>query len=251
VVCTVQFSEKPTLKDPVLIEGLPGIGFVANIATLHLIRELNAKLFAEIRSSSFQDFAMTAGEGKARFPTNELYYHKGRNNEERDLIILYGNTQALTTFGQYELCGKILDIAKELGCRYVTTLGGLRKDEKIAEIPKLYCAASDLETLKDAVSIGAEIIEGQIFGIAGLLVGLCPLWEMRGICLLAETPGFYPDVSAARQALDALNKMLKLNVNMERLGTAAEKTREILESFGLVAQSPEEKRKEEPYRWHV
>nr|MDO8134640.1 PAC2 family protein [Candidatus Njordarchaeum guaymaensis] len=251
MVCTVQVYEKPVLKDPVLVEGLPGIGFVANIATLHLIQELKAKLFAEIRSSSFQDFAMTAGEGKARFPTTELYYHRGRNNKERDLIILYGNTQALTTFGQYELCGKILDIAQDLGCHYIITLGGLRRDEKITEPPKLYSAASDPQTLKEAIDLGSEIIEGQIFGIAGLLVGLCKLWNIRGFCLLAETPGFNPDASAARGVLNAINKMLHLEVDTNRLDVAAETTREILESFGLVPQPTEEKRKEEPYRWHI
>jgi uncharacterized protein (TIGR00162 family) len=250
MTCAVEVYEKPDLKDPILIEGLPGIGFVANIASLHLIQELKATLFAEIRSSSFQDFAMTAGEGKVRFPTNELYYYRGRDGQERDLIILYGNTQALTTVGQYELCGKVLDVAKELGCNYIITLGGLRREEKIPE-PKLYCAASDPETLKEALNLGAEIIEGQIFGIAGLLVGLCELWNVKGFCLLAETPGFYPDASAARQVLNAVNKMLNLKVDMNRLDSAAETTREILESFGLVAQPIDDKRKEEPYRWHI
>jgi uncharacterized protein (TIGR00162 family) len=247
---SVQIYEKPALKDPVLIEGLPGIGFVANIGALHLIQNLEATLFGEIRSSSFQDFAITAGEGKARFPTNELYYYKAKTGEERDLIIMYGNTQALTTFGQYELCGKVLDIAKDLGCRYVITLGGLRREEKVTQ-PKLYCAASDKETTKEALDLGAEIIEGQIFGIAGLLVGLCPLWEMKGFCLLAETPGFYPDAVAAREVLNALNKMLHLNIDMNKLDLAAETTREILESFGMVTQPAEEKRREEPHGWRI
>jgi uncharacterized protein (TIGR00162 family) len=250
MVCKIQIREKPTLKDPILIEGLPGIGFVANIATLHLIQELKAKLFGEIHSSSFQDLAVTSVDGEARFPTSELYYHRGRNSKERDLIILYGNTQALTTFGQYELCGKVLDVAKDLGCNCVITLGGLLREEKIAE-PKLYCAASDQETLKEALNLGAEIIEGQVFGIAGLLVGLCSLWNIKGFCLLAETPGFYPDTEAARQALNAINKMLHSTIDLNRLDVAAKTTRDILESFGMVSQPPEEKRKEEPYSWHV
>src|SRR4030067_755803 len=107
MVCTIKISEKPELNDPILIEGLPGIGFVANIAALHLINELKAKRFAEIVSASFQDFAVTTEGGGARSPLNELYYCK-RNEGERDLIVWYGNTQALTTFGQYELCGKVL-----------------------------------------------------------------------------------------------------------------------------------------------
>jgi len=242
---------KPALNNPVLIEGLPGIGFVANIAALHLIQELKAKRFAEIRSSSFQDFAITAENGDARFPVNELYYYKGRNGE-RDLIILYGNTQALTTVGQYELCGRVLDIASELGCHYIITLGGLRKGEKVETPPKIYCAASDQIALNDASSLGAEIIEGQIFGVAGLLVALSRLRGMRGYCLLAETPGYYPDASAAREVLKAISKMLRLNVDLSRLNLAVDTTRKILESFGLTAQPKEKKRKEEQrFRWHI
>lgn len=251
MTCIVKIYEKPALTNPVLIEGLPGIGFVANIASLHLIQELKAKRFAEIRSSSFQDFAITAENGKARFPINELYYHKGRNGE-RDLIILYGNTQALTTVGQYELCGRVLDIADKLGCRYIITLGGLRKGEKVDTPPKIYCAASGSEALKDASNLGAEIIEGQIFGVAGLLVGLGKLRGMKGYCLLAETLGYYPDASAAREVLRAISKMLHLSVDLNRLDLAVETTRKILKSFGLAAQPREEERKEESrLRWHI
>lgn len=250
MVCTVKIYEKPALKDPVLIEGLPGIGFVANIAALHLIQELKAKLFAEIRSSAFQDLAVATRNGDAHFPINELYYYKGKNNES-DLIILYGNTQALTTWGQYELCGCILDIAEELGCRRIITLGGLKREEKVTS-PKLYCAATDPESLGEALDVGAEIIQGQIFGAAGLLIGLGKLRNFKGYCLLAETPGFYPDAVAAREILNALCKKLNLNVNLHRLDVAAETTRNILESFGLTHQQTEEKEKEESrFRWFI
>jgi len=243
MVCTVEIYEKPVLKDPVFIEGLPGIGFVANIATLHLIQELKAKLFGEIRSSSFQDFAVTAQKGEIRFPRNELYYYKGRN-EERDLIILHGNTQALTTFGQYELCGRILDVAEELGCRYIVTLGGLKREEKV-DAPKLFCAASDPETLHEALSLDAQIIEGHIFGVAGLLVGLGQLRGMKGFCLLAETLGLYPDAVAARAVLKAVCGMLHLKIDLSRLETAAKETRNILESFGMITDISEKGVKED------
>ncbi|MEM2102870.1 MAG: proteasome assembly chaperone family protein [Candidatus Bathyarchaeia archaeon] len=250
MVCTVEIYEKPKLNNPVLIEGLPGIGFVANIATLHLIHELKAKLFAEMHSSAFQDFAITADQGKTRHPVNEFYYYKGRG-DERDLILLYGNTQALTTMGQYELCGRTLDVAEELGCNYIITLGGLRRDEKITT-PKLYCAASDKEALKDALDMDASILGGQIFGVAGLLVALGKLRGFKGFCLLAETPGFYPDVQAAHVALKPICNMLRLDVSLDRLEAAAEETRKILESFGLLETPLEERRKEESeYRWFV
>lgn len=250
MVCVVSWREKPKLRDPILVEGLPGIGFVANIAALHLIRELKAKLFAEIRCSSFQDFAVTAEKGQIRHPANELYYYKGKEGE-RDLIILYGNTQALTTTGQYELCGRILDVSEELGCHYVITLGGLKKEQRI-EKPKLYFAATDKETASQLLSVGAEIIEGQIFGVAGLLIGIGRLRGFRGFCLLAETLGLYPDSIATHKVLNVVCNMLNLKVNLDNLDGTVEVTRDLLENFGLIERSLGEGRKEESqFRWVV
>jgi uncharacterized protein (TIGR00162 family) len=250
MVCVVEIYEKPKLDNPVLIEGLPGIGFVANIAALHLIHELEAKRFAQILSASFQDLAVTTEKGDIRSPINELYYYKSKGNG-RDLIIWYGNTQALTTFGQYELCGRVLDIVEELGCRYLITLGGF-KQEEVKETPEIYCAASDPETLKDSLSLGMKIMVGNIFGVAGLLIGLGALRGFKGFSLLVETLGTYPDANAARHALSALCRFLKLDVDLSRLDLAAEKTTKILESFGWIRTTREEKKKEEqPFRWFV
>ena len=250
MVCAVQIYDKPKLDNPVLIEGLPGIGFVANISALHLIHELNAKLFAEITSSSFQDLAVTTEKGGTRSPINQLYYHKSRDGG-RDLIIWYGNTQALTTFGQYELCGRVLDLAEELGCHYVITLGGF-KTEQMTEKPQIYCAATDPETLKTALNLGTKIMVGQIFGLAGVTIGLAKLRNLKGFSLLIETSGTYPDAVAARQALTALNKYLNLKIDLTKLDLAAEKTKEILESFGLIRQVRQEKKREESeFRWYV
>src|SRR5512137_2892961 len=152
MVCSINITEKPTLSNPILIEGLPGIGFVANIAALHMIKELKAVKFASIFSSAFQDFAVTTGDGTARSPINELYFVKGADGG-RDLIIWYGNTQALTTVGQYELVGKVLDIVQELGCKFVISIGGFKKDEAVA-VPGIYSTATDLETMQQALDLG-------------------------------------------------------------------------------------------------
>jgi uncharacterized protein (TIGR00162 family) len=249
MVCAIQIHTEPKLNNPVLIEGLPGIGFVANIAALHLIHNLDAKLFAEISSSSFQDLAVITEKGGTRSPINKLYYYKSHESG-RDLIIWYGNTQALTTFGQYELCGRILDIAEKLGCHYVISLGGFKK-EQVAKKPEIYCAASDHETLKEALNLGAKIMVGQIFGLAGLSIGLGKLRGFKGLSLLVETTGTYPDGEAAHQALLILCKSLNLKVDMSRLDITAEKTKKMLESFGLIRRVKEEKKEQSKFRWFI
>jgi uncharacterized protein (TIGR00162 family) len=250
MVCKIEIIEKPQLNDPILIEGLPGIGFVANIAALHLINELKAKRFAEIVSASFQDFAVTTETGGTRSPVNELYYYK-REDGGRDLIIWHGSTQALTTFGQYELCGKVLDLAQELGCRFVISVGGFKKDE-VQAVPAIYSAATDHETIKEALDLGTKIMVGHIFGIAGLLIGLGRLRNLKGFALLVDTLGMYPDANAARCALTALGRYLNLNVDLSKLDATAEQTKKILESFGLVRNVAKEKKKEEQQmRWFI
>lgn len=250
MVCTIEISEKPELVSPVLIEGLPGIGFVANIAALHLINVLKAKRFAQIVSASFQDFAVTTESGGTRSPINELYYVKGASGS-RDLIIWHGNTQALTTFGQYELCGKVLDMVQELGCRFVISIGGFKKDE-IRGVPGIYSAATDQETLKIALDLGSKIMVGHVFGIAGILLGLARLRSLRGFALLVDTLGMVPDTNATRCALTLLGKYLGQDIDLSGLDFSTEQTKKVLDSFGLIRNLGQEKKKEEEQmRWFI
>ena len=249
MVCSIDISEKPQLNDPILIEGLPGIGFVANIASLHLIKELKAVKFAQIFSSSFQDFAITTETGGALSPVNELYYAKRKN--ERDLIIWYGNTQALTTIGQYELVGKVLDIVQELGCKFVISIGGFKKDEA-TPVPAIYSTATDLDTMQQALDLGTKVMVGHVFGIAGLSIGLARIRDLRGFSLLVDTPGMNPDVNAARYALLTLGKYLNLNIDLTNIETNGNEIKNMLESFGVIRSITEEKKKEEQQlRWFI
>ena len=250
MVCKIEVYEKPELNDPVLIEGLPGIGFVANISALHLIKELKAKLFAEIVSASFQDFAVTTGDGEASSPINELYYCK-REDGGRDLIIWYGNTQALTTSGQYELVGKVLDLVQELGCRFVISIGGFKKDD-VQNVPGIYTAATDLKTMTEALELGTKVMVGHIFGIAGILIGLAKLRGLKGFSILVDTLGMYPDANATRYALTTLGKYLNLDVDLSKVDATADEAKKALESFGLIKDIAEEKKKEEQQmRWFI
>jgi len=250
MVCAIEIFEKPQLKDPILIEGLPGIGFVANISALHLIKELNAKLFAKIVSASFQDISIIDESGATRSPINELYYVK-RKNCDHDLIIWYGNTQALTTFGQYELCGKVLNIVKELGCHFVISIGGFKKEE-VKQVPAVYCAATDKEVMKTVLSLGTKTMVGHIFGLAGLLIGMGRLSDVKGFSILVETQGMYPDPKAARYALTVLNKYLNLTVGFEDIEQTADMTKKLLEDFGIIRKISEEKKNEkQQMRWFI
>jgi uncharacterized protein (TIGR00162 family) len=237
-------TEKPKLHDPVLIEGLPGIGYVASIASLHLINELKAKRFAQMVSSSFHDFAITTQDGSLRSPINELYYVK-REDGLRDLIIWFGNTQALSITGQYELCGQTLKfVQQELGCNYVISIGGFKKDEA-PQVPGIYSTATDLDTMKTVLDLGTKVMVGNVFGIAGISIGLAKLYNMKGFSLLVDTLGTNPDVNAARHALMTLFKFLNFEVDLNNIEQTGKEINHSLELLGLTKSISEEKKKEE------
>lgn len=232
----VFLTEKPQLRKPILIEGLPGVGFVANIVALHLISELNAKKFCEIRSPSFQAFSLTSRRGDFLYPINELY-HCSMKSMDNDLLILFGNSQANDSRGQYDLCNRILDVTQSLGGEFVITIGGLRKDPVPTE-PHVLCTATDKETLQLAKRFGAEVMHGHVYGAAGLLIALARLRKMRGLCVLSETSGLFADVAAARSALQFISRLLNMKIDYSRLDKAVENNRRLLNSFARP-RSPE------------
>jgi hypothetical protein len=206
------------------------MGFVANLSAKYLIQQLKAERFAEVFSPHFQDMAVASSTGAPRFPTNELYFWSS-GALKRDLIILDGNTQALTVFGQYELSGRLLAFVQELGCNFIICLGGLKR-ETLASSPQLYGTFTDLDTLTKVRRYGIAVMEGKIYGMAGLLLGLASHRNMRGFCLLAETLGTYPDAKAARNVLAFLMAYLGFRVDLTGLDEASNDAVKVLELLG-------------------
>jgi len=68
--------------------------------------------------------------------------------------------------------------------------------------------------------------------------------NFRGFALLVDTLGMYPDANATRMLLAALGKYLNLTIDVSRLDLVADETKRTLESFGLIRNIVEEKKKE-------
>lgn len=93
---------------------------------------------------------------------------------------------------------------------------------------------------------------GHIFGIAGILIGLNKLRNMKGFALLVDTIGMVPDANATRVALTALGTYLKLKIDLSQVEDTSNQTKNMLESFGLIRNIQEEKKKEEQaLRWYI
>src|SRR5512136_1793889 len=142
-----KISKKPKLKNPILIEGLPGIGNVGKLAVEHLIDCIQATKFIELYSKDFPPQVFINTDGTISLVNNEFYYWKAKKRTQRDLILLTGDYQGLSSNGQYELVDKILDIAEEYGVKELYTLGGYGLGHEIKD-PKVLCATTNINLVK-------------------------------------------------------------------------------------------------------
>ncbi|HLC51269.1 MAG TPA: proteasome assembly chaperone family protein [archaeon] len=225
--------EKPKLKDPICVVGLPGIGNIGRVAVGYMIHQLKAKRFADLYSPYFFPFIMIHNEA-VHVLRNEFYYFK--NKKGRDLILIIGDSQTYDPKGHYEIAGKIVEFVKSLGCKEIITIGGLGTG-KVPEKPKVYAVASDQEYVKYYKKFDLDFnVIGQvatIVGAAGLIVGMGKKSGMKGIVLLGETTGMpiITDPTAAEAVLIILKKMINLDIDLEKLDEKVKAMHEFLKKL--------------------
>ena len=240
------FEVKPS--DPILIEGLPGLGLVGKIALRYLIKQLKAKKFAYLYSPHFPYFVLVNKKGSVRLLRGVFYFFKAKN-QKNDLILFTGDSQAQTIEGQYEISDVILSFAKQKNVQLIVTVGGYRAEAKGK--PKVIAAATHPAILSKALKANAIVSPkgSPIVGTAGLLLGLARLKKIAALCLLGETRGYLPDPKAAKSVLEVLKGMLKLDINLEGLDEEIAKAEKAVSRLQKIeekrALQAEEMRKEE------
>jgi uncharacterized protein (TIGR00162 family) len=243
------FKERPKLKDPIFIEGLPGVGNVGKLAAEHLVDQLKAVKFVEMFSKYFPPQVLVTDAGTIRLVSNELYYVL-RPHMVNDLIIMTGDYQGLTPEGQYALSDRTLQIIKELGVNRIYTLGGYGLG-KMIEKPRVLGAASDLELVDEMKAFGVTFSKGEpgsgIVGASGLLLGLGKLYGIRSVCLMGETSGYFVDPKGAQAVLEVLAKILGVTIDFSELEQKAQQIDAITSKLKEVEAPVEPKREDLGY----
>jgi len=235
---TVTELTKTELKNPILIEGLPGLGMVGRIATRYLAKQLKAKKLASLYSPHFPYYVLVNKKGSVRLLRGEFFFWKNEAGEN-DFIFFTGDSQAQTIEGQYEVAGCILDFAEKNNAKIVVTIGGYRKE--VEKTPRVVAVSTSPRLLKEALKARAlpSSAGNPIVGTAGLLLGLAKFRKIDAICLLGETRGYLPDPRAARSVVEVLQKMLKIKVDLSEMDKEIEKSKEIVKRMQEI-----EKRRE-------
>jgi uncharacterized protein (TIGR00162 family) len=207
------------VKNPVLIEGLPGIGNVGKIAVDFLIDSLKAEKMFEVTSNDLPHCVFVNEQNIVELPSIDIY---GKQVNGKTLLMLAGDVQPMSEVSCYEFCNNILDTFQKDKLQEIVTLGGIALP-KIPSKPKVHCTGNSKKIVTKYQNHGTQKntqnFVGPIIGVSGLLPGLAGKRKIPSAALLAETFGHpnYLGIRGAKELLRVLNKELKLKLKVDVL----------------------------------
>ncbi|ACM56604.1 proteasome assembly chaperone family protein [Halorubrum lacusprofundi] len=228
----------PELDDPVLIEGLPGVGHVGKLAAEHLLEEFDGELVRRVYSTEFPPQVSIDGDGVAELTCAEFH---AVETDGADLLVLTGDHQAGSNAGHYKLTTTFLDIAEEFGATRAFALGGVPTGELVEEYTVLG-AVSDGDLIEGLEDVGVEFRPdepaGGIVGVSGLVLGLGGRRGFDAACLMGETSGYLVDPKSARAVLEVLADHLDFSIDYESLEDRAEEMEEVVGKIQEMQDGP-------------
>ncbi len=205
-------AEKVASKNPVVIEGFPGIGLVGTIATQHLIEHMGMKQIGIVTSQNYFPPVVVTVAGVVNSPVR-LY-------EQSDSgVIAIISDIPIHPGASNEVGEELIEWAVSINAREIISIAGLIT---MSEEHKVYAVATStplLERVKDK----AEVLQiGSISGVSGSVLNSCILNKVDAICLMGETYGPNPDPRAAAEVVKVLNSMYGWNIPIDKLKEQAE-----------------------------
>jgi uncharacterized protein (TIGR00162 family) len=232
----IETVAEPDLEEPVLVEGLPGVGHVGKLAAEHLVEERDGELVRRIYSTHLPP-QVSVEDGLTQLACAEIH---AVETDGQDLLVLTGDHQAQDTEGHYGLTDTFLDVAEDLGVERLFALGGVPTGELIEEYDVIGATTSESqrEELDDAgVDFRGDEPAGGIVGVSGLLLGLGQRRDVPAACLMGETSGYLVDPKSAQAVLEVLQDVLGFEVDFGSLEDRAEEMEEVVRKIQEMEQS--------------
>ncbi len=223
----------PSLKNPVLLTGLPGIGNVSKIAVDLMIDTLKLPRVVSFFSPRLPNAVFIGESDLAQLPSLQLHALKSSRRGGRDILLLAGDIQPPDEESCYTFCDTVLDAAQKLGCTEVITLGGIAL-QRNPETPRLYATGCKREHVTNFIK-GTDIspklfgFVGPIMGVSGVLMALAARRGMSAVTLLAETSADPAQlgIPASKAMLSFLNKRLSVGLTPAQLSSLREVEEEV------------------------
>jgi len=198
-------------KNPLVIQGFPGIGLVGNITCQHIIEELGMKYMGSIDSRYFPPLAVLF---------NGIVYMPVRIYEapDKEIVVIISDIPIHPT-ASYDISKILIDWMQAINASNIVSIAGIATTTGERRVFGGATSAELLEKIKDKTEIFQV---GTISGISGSIMTECYLRGLPAVSLLGETPAPNPDPRAAVEVIKVLNKIYDLAIDTDKLLGQAE-----------------------------
>lgn len=200
-----------------LILGIPDVGLVGTIAATHIIDELGLVELGHMDSKLFPPLTIV----HEHTPKSPLRFYGN------DKIVVLISEMPVAPSLIYPLTEALVDWFAEKQFRRVISVGGIaRQDRMEIEVPEVYALPSNQELAELLVKEGIKVFEeGLLVGSYGAILKGCVKKGVNAVYLMAESHLNYPDPGAAASALEAINKIAGLRIDVKSLKEKGEEIR--------------------------
>ncbi len=236
----------PRARNPVLVCGMPGSGYVGKLGADHLIELFKAKRVAEYSCESFPPQVNVREDGTVQTPRAELYF--ASQKEGHDILVFTAEAQPTTSEGEYWLSDAVVSFARKMGVRTVYTLAAYITGA-FSNSPRVFGSGTSKAMLGALSSNGVTLMkEGGISGMNGLLIGIASLRGLEGACLLGETSGYVVDAAASQAVMEALSRIIGVPIDTAKLKEKAEETQKVISQLQSMSAEQTQEAAQQPRR---
>jgi uncharacterized protein len=245
---TVHIDGGLDLEEPVLVEGLPGVGLVGKIATDHVVAAHSLDPVGFVDCDGLPKIAVY-GEGEHEVASPVRIYA----DRERNVLALQSDVpvsrQAAPDFAE-----TLIDWIETVGARPLFLSGQPLEEAQPDAVPSVYgVATGDAGTALADHEIEAPVERGAIGGPTGALVNRASHRGLDGWALIVESDPQFPDPAAARQLITrGIEPIAAISVATDDLVERAEEIRSQKESLAKRMQQAgeEESTQAQPLRMY-
>ncbi len=245
--------KEPTLKNPVLLCGWPGIGNIGITAIETLKRTIKAEELGEIEPwDFFYPHKVVIENGLLKdlaFPKNKFYFKK---REGSDLIFFIADEQPAQAKGgyasgkkAYEIANLVLDIGLRFGCQRVYTSGAAVAQIHHTAKPRVWAVPNSVELIDELRNYKNTVFmseieggrgHGMISGLNGLMLGIAQKRGLKAVCLMGEIPYYLQSIplpypKASHSVLEVLTRILNITMDFTQFNQYVEKIDKSIEEI--------------------
>ncbi|QCC52141.1 proteasome assembly chaperone family protein [Halapricum salinum] len=218
------------LEDPVLVEGLPGLGLVGKIAVDHLVDAFEMAHYASCHCKGLPEVAVYDADGHGVEPPVRIHA-----DERRNLLVLQSDIPISPSAAE-EFASCVTGWFAEVDALPLFVTGTQRRDQETTDVFGI--ATGDAGSRLDDLGVKTPGERGVVSGPTGALVYQASMNDLDSLGFIVEASPQFPDPAAAKALLErAVEPVADIEVDTDAL---IERAQEISEAKEKLAKRMQE-----------